>query len=255
MNRFFLATDCINAGEVRFPEDISHQIAQVLRLKSADEIIVLDNSGFEYRVVLAQVSSHIVTGKITAKQPSPAEPVWRVSMYLALTQREKFEGMLQKCTEAGAAAFVPVISNRCLVQSEKEVSSKLERWNRIICEAAEQSGRGLLPTLSQAMKFADALENASQQPLVLFLWEKEKDLGLRQVLSSYLRRQQSPTAAGSDRKVAIFIGPEGGFTDQEAQLARRAGAIPVTLGKRILRMETAALVAAALTLYEFGEME
>lgn len=252
MNRFFVSTECINAGEVRLPEAISHQISQVLRLKIGEEIIVLDNSGFEYKVEMVQISAYAVTGKIKARQPCLAEPAWRVNLYLALTQREKFEMMLQKCTEAGAAAFIPVISSRGLVQSEKDVASKLERWKRILCEAAEQSGRGFLPSLSQAMKFERALESASRQPLVLFLWEKEKSASLRQALNSYL---QHLGAIPTDRNVALFIGPEGGFSDQEAELARRAGAIPVTLGKRILRMETAALVATALTLYELGEME
>jgi 16S rRNA (uracil1498-N3)-methyltransferase len=250
MNRFFLPTDCISAGEVRFPENISHQISQVLRLRIGEEIVVLDNSGFEYMVEIVQVSAHVVSGKITAKQPSLAEPAARVILYLGLTQREKFEWMLQKCTEAGAAAFVPVISSRCLVQTEQDVSSKLERWKRIICEAAEQSGRGLIPALDQAMKFEVALQSAAQHPLVLFPWEKEKSLSLRQALSAYLQRSSSST----DWKIAIFIGPEGGYSDQEADLARRAGGIPVTLGKRIMRMETAALVATALTLYEFGDM-
>jgi 16S rRNA (uracil1498-N3)-methyltransferase len=250
MNRFFLPTDCINAGEVRFPENISHQISQVLRLKTGEEIVVLDNSGFEYRVEIVQVSAHAVTGKITARQPALAEPAGRVTLYLSLTQREKFEWMLQKCTEAGAAAFVPVISSRGLVQTEQDASSKLERWRRIICEAAEQSGRGLLPTLSHAIKFGQALQTVDPDQLVLFLWEKEKSLSLREAISTYLQHSTTNT----DRKAAIFIGPEGGYSDQEADLARRSGSVLVTMGKRILRMETAALVATALTLYEFGDM-
>jgi 16S rRNA (uracil1498-N3)-methyltransferase len=250
MNRFFLPTDCINAGEVRFPENISHQISQVLRLKTGEEIVVLDNSGFEYRVEIVQVSAHAVTGKITARQPALAEPAGRVTLYLSLTQREKFEWMLQKCTEAGAAAFVPVISSRGLVQTEQDASSKLERWRRIICEAAEQSGRGLLPTLSHAIKFGQALQTVDPDQLVLFLWEKEKSLSIREAINTYLQHSTTNT----DRKAAIFIGPEGGYSDQEADLARRSGSVLVTMGKRILRMETAALVATALTLYEFGDM-
>jgi 16S rRNA (uracil1498-N3)-methyltransferase len=250
MNRFFLDPDCISADEVLFPENISHQISQVLRLRTGQEIVVLDNSGFEYMVEIDQVSAHAVSGKITARQPSLAEPTARISLYLGLTQREKFEWMLQKCTEAGAAAFVPVISSRCLVQTEQDVSNKLERWKRIICEAAEQSGRGLIPTLSQAVKFEEALGSAAKHTLVLFPWEKEKSHSLHQALSAYLQHSSSST----DWKIAIFIGPEGGYSDQEADLARRAGSVPVTMGKRILRMETAALVATALTLSEFGDM-
>jgi len=251
MNRFFLPSDCISAGEVRFPEPISHQISQVLRLRIGEGIVVLDNSGFEYVVEIVQVSARSVSGKITAKQPSLGEPTARIILYLGLTQREKFEWMLQKCTEAGAAAFVPVISSRSLVQTEQDVSGKLERWKRIICEAAEQSGRGLLPIITQAMKFEDALQSAALHPLVLFPWEKEKNLSLRQAITAYRQR----SGVSTNWRVAIFIGPEGGYSDQEADLARRAGSITVTLGKRILRMETAALVVTALSLYEFGDME
>ncbi len=250
MNRFFLPIDCISAGEVHFPENISHQISQVLRLKIGEEIVVLDNSGFEYPAAITELSGYAVTAKITARQIALAEPVGQVTLYLSLAQREKFEWMLQKCTEAGAAAFVPVISSRGLVQTEQDVSSKLERWRRIICEAAEQSGRGLLPTLSHAIKFGQALQSVDPDQLVLFLWEKEKSLSLRQALGTYLKQ----SSKNADRKAAIFIGPEGGYSDQEAELARRSGSVLVTIGKRILRMETAALVATALTLYEFGDM-
>ncbi|HMD89454.1 MAG TPA: RsmE family RNA methyltransferase [Anaerolineaceae bacterium] len=252
MNRFFLPTDCINAGEVRFPEAISHQISQVLRLKIGEEVMALDNSGFEYRVEIAQASAYAVTGKIKGRQACQGEPSGRVSLYLGLTQREKFETMLQKCTEAGAAAFTPVITSRSLVQTEKDISGKQERWNRIICEAAEQSGRGLLPSLSPALKFKRALKTTSQHGLVLFLWEKETSVSLRQALQSYLQR--SASGSNAERNVALLIGPEGGYSDQEAEQARRAGCIPVSLGKRILRMETAALVATALVLYEMGDM-
>ena len=251
MNRFFLPSDCIQAGEVHFPEQVSHQIAQVLRLKTGDEVIVLDNSGFEYPVEITQLNPRSVSGKVGAGRRAAAEPAARLTLYLGLTQREKFEWMLQKCTEIGAAGFVPVITSRSLVQSEKDVAGKFERWQRILCEAAEQCGRGCIPSLSQAVKFETAVQSAGQYPLALFLWEEEHSRSLRQALGDYLKRQP----AGALRKAALFIGPEGGFSEQEASLAEQAGALPVSLGKRILRMETAALAATALTLYEFGEME
>jgi 16S rRNA (uracil1498-N3)-methyltransferase len=170
------------------------------------------------------------------------EPAARITLYLALTQREKFEWMLQKCTEVGAAAFVPVISSRSLVQERGDAAKKLERWGRIVREAAEQSQRGIVPEVRAPVKFEAALQDGSSYHLRLIPWEGEQATGLRQALAG-LQNISSPT-------LAVFIGPEGGFSVEEIEAARGAGFQPVTLGRRILRMETAAVVAAALILHE-----
>jgi len=176
------------------------------------------------------------------------EPGTHLTLYLCLTQREKFEWMLQKCTEVGASRFVPVVSARSLVQEGRDAEKKHLRWQRIVQEAAEQSGRGLLPTVAEPLKYSSALQDAhASHQVSLFMWEGEKQVMLRDVLQTQ--------ALSNPARIAILIGPEGGFTLEEVEMARAAGLLPVSLGKRILRMETAALVAASLVLYLMGDMD
>jgi 16S rRNA (uracil1498-N3)-methyltransferase len=230
---------------VTFPAGIAHQLSLVLRLQPGDHVLVLDNCDHQFEVELANVSNKSAIGRMIKEQPASGEPRVRITLFQSLTQREKFEWLLQKCTEVGVAAFVPVISSRSLVQRGAGSLDKQERWQRILREAAEQSGRGRIPLLSEPLRFADALQTACKDnSLALMLWEKEHTLSLRQALNSH------PDA----QKIAVFIGPEGGFSDEEAAAARQAGCQAVSLGQRILRMETAAIVAVALILNELGEM-
>jgi 16S rRNA (uracil1498-N3)-methyltransferase len=244
MHRFFLSPQNISSEGIHFPEQISRQIAQVLRLKPDANVIVLDGLGKEYLVRLTEVSSREVSGKVEEILPARGEPSAEVILMLCLTQREKFEWMLQKCTEVGASRFVPVISSRSLVQSSGEANAKYERWNRIICEAAEQSHRTIIPELSPTLKLEQALREATfADACKLIPWEDEKSTSLKTALDEDL-----------SKKIAILIGPEGGFSSDEVNLAKAAGFMPVTLGPRILRMETAAIVSCALVLYERGEL-
>lgn len=217
----------------------------VLRLKPGCKVTVLDGLGWEYEVELTEVSSESALGTLMHKRKAESEAGVNITMLLCLTQREKFEGMLQKCTEVGASVFVPVISSRSLVQSEKEIVSKYERWQKIVREAAEQSHRGKVPELRTPMHFDQAVSDLAIKDFCrLIPWEEEKSLGIRKALTMQ-----------NGKDVAVLIGPEGGFSSGEVDIAKRSGFIPVTLGSRILRMETAALVSAALVLYENREME
>lgn len=245
MHRFFLPPASLFNNEVTFPETTSRQIAQVLRLKPNSEVIVLDGNGTEYRVQLLDVSSKQTIGQVLDTQPTGGEPVTQVTLCLCLTQREKFEWMLQKCTEIGASAFVPVISSRSLVQSLQEVQSKYERWQKILCEAAEQSHRGKIPRLELAVKFSQLMATPPvQNTCRLIPWEDEKGTPLRRALMS-----------NQSKNIEILIGPEGGFSAQEVGQAKSGAFVPVTLGARILRMETAAMTATALVLYERGDLD
>jgi 16S rRNA (uracil1498-N3)-methyltransferase len=244
MHRFFIPPESFSSSEVTFPAEQARQIARVLRLKPGVQVWALDGRGMEARVELTQVEASQVSGQIIAQQPALGEPRVELSMYLCLTQREKFEWMLQKCTEVGASSFVPVISSRSLVQSVAETEHKRERWERILQEAAEQCGRGKIPQLQAALNLQPALQAAQQSGARCILpWEEERSCSLQQAL-------------GGERpaRVALLIGPEGGFSEEEAAAAVGAGFQLATLGRRILRAETAAVVAAALTLYELGEM-
>jgi 16S rRNA (uracil1498-N3)-methyltransferase len=245
MHRFFLPASSFSATEVHFPESVSRQIAQVLRLKVETEVTVLDGSGQEYAVRLTSVDAHLCVGMIENNQPCLNEPETQIDLYLCLTQREKFEWILQKCTELGVSRFVPVISSRSLVQEEKDFAKKLERWQKIIQEAAEQSHRARVPEIIPPLHFREALQQAAAAGgCRLIPWEEERSLSLHAALQRHPKEHY-----------AVLIGPEGGFSPEEVERSQAAGFLSVTLGPRILRMETAAMTAVALILYDQGDMD
>jgi 16S rRNA (uracil1498-N3)-methyltransferase len=254
VHRFFIAPEHILPGEVNFPEETGHQISRVLRLKIGEQVAVLDDLGNEYDVELTEMKASHVLGRILKQQAAPPEPRVRLYLYLCLSQREKFEWMLQKCTEIGAAGFIPVVSSRSLVQEREDKSGRRqERWERILREAAEQSGRGRIPLLFPTQKFPASIAGAIQKharvliPSPALLGQKPGQSALQQALAGLKR--------DGDQEIGVFIGPEGGFSEEELDLACKAGCRPVNLGRRVLRMETAAMVVTALILHEFGEME
>jgi len=233
---------------------LTHQIRNVLRLKPGDRVILLDNSGWEYQVELSEVRWERVAGQILQKSLVASEPRTKITLYQSLLRARAFESVLQKCTEVGVVAFVPVVAARCIISSLEDIGEKkLERWRRIILEAAEQSRRGRLPVLRPALLLRQAWQEASRGGLTIVPWEEagprepaqEKSNSLRSLLRGAQPRPFS---------VNLFIGPEGGFSPQEIDQGQRYGAFPVTLGPRILRAETAGLVAASTILYELGDM-
>lgn len=240
MHRFFVSPEEIQDNEVHFSASVSRQISRVLRLNEGSRVLVLDNSGYEMQTDLVEINEAGCSGNIVSKELCKAEPRAELLMILSVTQREKFEWMLQKCTEVGVTAFLPVITSRSLNQKKTDVISKYPRWNSILKEAAEQSGRGIIPKLLEVGTFDEVLRSVPPEyPLCLIPWEDERQKMLDDLLKGKCQR-----------KIAVMIGPEGGFPESEVEQATRAGFFPVTLGKRILRMETAAVVAAALVLHE-----
>ena len=248
MHRFFLPASIFENEVFDFPPDQAHQIFRVLRLKNGQHIMALDGSGYEYEVELLQVEGDVVSGEVLSKKLTCGEPAVFINLYLGLTQREKFEWTLQKCTEVGVSFFTPVISSRSLVQKEKNNAKKMERWQRIIQEAAEQSGRGKVPGICEPLGFENALEQIKQKAApALVLWESEDQNGVK----DFTQKIISPNPL---KNIAMLVGPEGGYSEAEIQQCLQSGIMPVTIGKRILRMETAAVVGSALLLYELGEM-
>ncbi len=244
MHRFFVESELIarmSFGVLALEGSIAHQVANVLRLRIGDEIVLLDNAGSEYRVRLERIERKLIVVRFINSQPALGEPQTKITLYQSLLKGERWDFVLQKCTEVGVSGFVPVVSERCVAQSREGRSG---RHLRIIQEAAEQSQRGLLPMLGETMNFAVACDQAiATHDLAIILWEGEQGPDLGHAL---------PQRQGT---VALFVGPEGGYSAQEVTLAHECGIIPVTLGPRILRAETAGLVAAAITLYSFGDMQ
>ncbi|PKN99437.1 MAG: 16S rRNA (uracil(1498)-N(3))-methyltransferase [Chloroflexi bacterium HGW-Chloroflexi-4] len=242
MHRFFIPAELFHPTDIILPKDISQQICRVLRLKPGTEIMLLDDQGFEYTSRLSEVSESHCTASVITKQASSNEADTKITLLIALTQREKFELILQKCTELGVTTFLPIITTRTLIQKTSDADDKTPRWKKIITEAAEQSHRGRIPTLSPALKYADALKKPkADDSLKLILWEEEANHSIKQHLRDF-----------KGKHISLIIGPEGGLSEEEVELAKASGYIPVSLGKRILRMETAAIYAAGVVLYELG---
>ncbi len=248
MNRFFISESNMNDGRVLLDLEQAHQICHVLRLKKQDQIVVLDNQGSEYDVVIRTLGRQTVEGQIVTKRAAQGEPDVRVCVYQSLLSRDKFEWVLQKCTEIGVSRFVPVVTRRSIVQKTEPLKpERLRRWTRIMTEAAEQCGRGRIPRLEQPVKFAGCLCDVKSLDLCLLASTSAAGSSLRQVMT---RPDQ-----GEIQSVGIFIGPEGGFHPEELAAARTAGVHDFGLGKRILRTETAAMTVSALVLHELDQLQ
>mgnify|MGYP001815374539 CR=1 FL=1 len=254
MHRFFVPPSWIRDNEVTISGPQAHQIARVLRMRPGNRILVLDNSGWEIEVQLAAVSRETVQASVVHRRLSSSEPRTKISLYQGVLKSNRFEFVLQKGTELGVVEFVPIIADRCVVSDLDAVEKKRARWESIIQEAAEQSRRGHKPVLRPAILFPQACDRARHSGgLSLIPWEEEESAGLRSIF-------RDPPLGLADQNwppltVNLFIGPEGGFTPAEISIAGRYGALPVTLGPRILRAETAAVAASAAVLYELGDMD
>lgn len=252
MQRFFVPPSQIVGDEVTLTGPQAHQIANVLRMRPGDRIVVLDNSGWEIETRLVSVDRSVIHGEVVRRRLSGGEPRTKISLCQGMLRSHRFEFALQKGTELGIVEFVPVIADRCVVSDLAGVDKKRERWESIIQEAAEQCRRGRKPVLRPAALFAQMCEQVGHAGgLSLILWEEEARVSLRDAL------RPAPSAAGERSRpftIHLAVGPEGGFTPQEIETAHRYGWVPVGLGPRILRGETAGIVAAAIILYELGDM-
>jgi len=243
-NRFFVPASSIEGELVRLSREQAHQVRQVLRLGPGDTIVVLDDRATEYEVTLTAVGPKEAVGQVTSKRAAAGEPKVQLTLFQSLLIREKFEWVLQKATEVGVVQIVPVLTARGLVRTKQIEENKLDRWQRILTEAAEQAHRGRIPRLEPVCPLEDVFSRFVGFDRFLIAAPAETVS-----LHDALRGMERP-----DPSLALLIGPEGGFTDEEVALARDKGALAVGLGPRILRTETAAVVASALILYELGEM-
>ena len=236
--RFFVDASVLRARNVTITGDLAHRLARVLRLRRGDEVVLTSGGPREYVVRLDGVSANAITGVVTGERASPAEAAIEVVLYQSLIRPNRFDLALEKGTEIGVARFVPVVNARSQV-TEEASSARSERWRRLIVEAAEQCGRGRLPTVGDPQSFDEAIRTAPGLKIVP--WEDERNARLSSYLHSLPERP---------RAVSVFIGPEGGYTDEEVALARESGAALLTLGRRVLRSETAAIVACGIVLHE-----
>ena len=242
MPRFFMAgTNIMGGMAIMTGRDAEH--VRVLRLRPGEDMIICDGKGTDYKCRLVKADKEQVEAQVIEVVPCPAEPTVQVTVLCGLPKGDRTDYIIQKCVEAGASEIMFFQSDRCVAKPDKP-EKKLERWQRIAEEAAKQSGRGIIPQVSWAGEYADALNVANQKELGLFMYET----GEREALNAVLE-------ANSDVKTAAIVtGLEGGFAPFEADLARIVGLHICSMGERILRCETAPVVAVSALMYTTGNL-
>lgn len=242
MPRFFLESAQLSGSSALLTGEHANH-AKVLRLRVGDAVTLCDGCGTDYAGVIEAAAPGQYTVQIQGASPCPAEPAVSVTVFMAFAKADKFEHVIQKATELGAARIVGFPSARCVARPDERIAKKLERWQKIALSAAEQAGRGVVPRVLTAGSYAEALALAAQAGLPLFFYENERTVSL-----------QSALGGGVPRTVSLMTGPEGGFEPAEAEQAGRAGLKSCSLGARILRCETAPLAALSAVLFAAGEM-
>ena len=246
MHRFFVAPELlIETGiDISLPKELAHQVRDVLRLNIGEQLLLLDNSGDEVLGTVAKTGKAGVEVSLLERRPGKSEPAVRIILCQGLLKSARFEWILEKGTELGVSVFAPMLCRRSMAGLEDAGPAKQQRWQRIVQEAAEQSGRSRLPELLPIRPLMPVLNDIPPGALAIMPWEEEHNRTLHDVLSSF-----ASTPAQSLTTVVLFIGPEGGLTAEEVAKAQQHGVQVVSLGSRILRAETAALAAVANVMY------
>lgn len=245
MHRFFAEPGQIGEKEIVITgADVNH-IRNVLRMRADEEVLIADGQGAEYRCKLTDLGENEVRAQILWKLDGNAELASAITLFQGLPKSDKMDLIVQKCVELGVDRIVPVSTKRAVVKLDaKKEQTRLKRWNTISESAAKQSGRGVIPEVSGVMSFGKALEEAKKLDVLLIPYERAEHMTETRRVMGEIRPGQS---------VGIFIGPEGGFEESEVEEAVAAGAKAITLGKRILRTETAGLAVLAMLGYLLEE--
>lgn len=245
MHRFFAEPGQIGEKEIVITgADVNH-IRNVLRMRADEEVLIADGQGAEYRCKLTDLGENEVRAQILWKLDGNAELASAITLFQGLPKSDKMDLIVQKCVELGVDRIVPVSTKRAVVKLDaKKEQTRLKRWNTISESAAKQSGRGVIPEVSGVMSFEKALEEAKKLDVLLIPYERAEHMAETRRVMGEIRPGQS---------VGIFIGPEGGFEESEVEEAVAAGAKAITLGKRILRTETAGLAVMAMLSYLLEE--
>lgn len=230
LQRFFIKPENILEKQVAVSDrDILNQIKRVLRLRVGERVIFLDDTGKEYESEIRELNPESLKAEVLSVKENQNEPTLKITICQALCKKDKFEWILQKGTEVGVSGFVPVLAGR----SEK-TGLNFERAEKILKESAEQSERGIIPKLSEIQKFEDTLKSAKGEKIFL----DKSGIMIKDFLPSSVTGQM----------LNVFIGPEGGWTEEELASAKESGAKIVSLGGLVLRTETAGPVASAILL-------
>ncbi len=248
MRRFFTEPQNICEDKAYIFEDSKH-IERVLRMKSGDELLLFDGTGFEYLAKIASIEKDRCSVIILNKSVSLSEPEVHISLFQGIPKSGKMETIIQKSVELGVYEIIPVIMDRCVVKINGDTSSneKTKRWNKVSVEAAKQCGRGLIPKVHEPVSFSKAAEMMAKLDVPLMPYEllgHNGEKGLNEILNE-----------NRDAKTyGILIGPEGGFSDEEAELALKQNISMIGLGRRILRTETVSGALISIIMYSKNEM-
>ncbi len=245
MPRFFLPGGTPGDSLTLTGADAAH-IARVLRMRPGERLTVCDCRGRDYLCEIVEARPEAVTARVLAVEETLSEPNIRVTLYQALPKGDKMDFIIQKSVELGAARIVPVLTSRSVARpDEKSLLHKTQRWNRIAAEAAGQSGRGVLPQVEVLLRFEEALERLLSHGTPLMLYERD---------GGTLRTHLDAVRPDALRDIGVLVGPEGGFSEAEAELARVRGVKTAGMGPRILRTETAPLCALSAIMYATGNL-
>ncbi len=245
MPRFFVSPDSIRENEIEITGiDVNH-IKNVLRMQPGEGVEVCDGAGNDYLCVIKSLERDSVLLDIEEAHPSNTELKKKIYLYQGLPKSDKMELIIQKAVELGVYEIIPTVTSRCIVKIDaKKEDKKIARWQQIAEAAAKQSGRGIIPKIKAPISFKEALEHSKDIDTVLIPYEKAEGIdSTRSILEK----------SKEDSSVAVFIGPEGGFEEKEIELAETNGAKAITLGKRILRTETAGLCILSVLMMSFED--
>lgn len=245
MTRVFTSEQLAEQQTVTLDHELAHYLLDVMRLAVGDHFVMIDASSQEYDVVIEECSRGKAIARVAGRLEPAPEPTFRLDLYQAVLKGKRFELVIQKCTELGAGRIVPIFTQRAIARPRRErAEARLARWRKLALEACRQCGRTQVPDVEAPMGWDDALRDweAGEIPGLLPYegLAAEAEHGLRQTLADLKQTQ----------RLAVFIGPEGGFAPMEFEQGRAAGLVPVSLGPRILRAETAAIAVCAIVMYE-----
>lgn len=241
MYHFFVGSDQVEGDRIVITgSDVNH-IKNVLRMKEGEKVRISDGRSRDYQCALSVIGSERIEAEILTEEESDKELSSRIYLFQGLPKADKMELVIQKTVELGVYRIIPVAAKRCVVKlDKKKEASKIKRWNAIAESAAKQSGRTIIPEVEGVMSWTEALEYAKRLDINLIPYELAE--GMPQ--TKQLIEQIEP-----GKSIGIFIGPEGGFDIGEVERAIEIGAHPITLGRRILRTETAGLATLSILMY------
>lgn len=242
MHRFYVGTENIEDNRIVITgSDVNH-IKNVLRLNKGEKIVICDGQGQDYYCIIDNVAKEQVIAVIEDKQKANTELRTKIYLFQGLPKKDKMEFIVQKAVELGVYEIVPVKMKRTIVKidNEKKERAKLNRWQTIANEASKQSRRGILPNVHEIISYKEAIDMAKELEYVILPYELAENM-------EYTRK--SIEEASKCSSIGIFIGPEGGFDEEEVSFAKEIGIKTITLGNRILRTETAGLTALAMLMY------